>query len=238
MAVAGPAPPLTRAARGLTGWRSSTQPRHCIATTLHRSDSRQHRESTPKTFSRTLTPPPQRVSDACAELPHITRYSPNQVDIAAPSTRVRNSSNYLGSFGVGPVSCLCRTAPRRIIRAFRPAPPQHPRSRSEHHFHVQRSQTARKYTARLRRCTCTGALTSQLSSDARNMRFHTILSTANQQNHVPTRRAQAQHSFARRLFLAAPWNRRYASALLPTQSRPLIHTLRSRATASAQPCRP
>jgi hypothetical protein len=92
--------------------------------TLHQSGSRQHRESTPKTF----TPPPQQVSDACAELLHITRYSPNQVAIAAPSSSVRNSSNYLGSFGVGHASSLCRTAARRNMRAFGTAPPQHPRS--------------------------------------------------------------------------------------------------------------
>jgi hypothetical protein len=235
MAVAGPAPPLTRAARGLTGWRSSTQPRHCIATTLHRSDSRQHRESTPKTFSRTLTPPPQRVSDACAELPHITRYSPNQVDIAAPSARVRNSSNYLG-LGVFPAVAAPRRAPSCAPSGQRL--PSIPAARRERHFYVQRSQTARKYATRLRRCTCTGAQTLQRSSGARSMRFHVILPTANQQNHVPTHRTQAQHSFARRLLATAPRNRRYASALPPAQSRPLIHTVRSRATASAQPCRP
>ena len=128
MAVAGPAPPLTRAARGLTGWRSSTQPRHRSSITLHLSDSRQHRESTPKTFPRTLTPPPQRVSDARAELAHTTRCSPHHLHIAAHAARVRNSSNYLGSFGVGHASSLCRTAARRNMRAFGTAPPQHLRS--------------------------------------------------------------------------------------------------------------
>jgi hypothetical protein len=92
------------------------QPRYTTST-FQPASSRKY----PKTLSHPLTPPPQRVSDARAELLHITRYSSNQVAIAAPSTRVKNGSKYLGSFGVGPVSSLCRTEARRIMRAFRPA---------------------------------------------------------------------------------------------------------------------